>query len=702
MLVFVSAPFPPSMHPLPLAARRLWSNFPLRTKGIIAVSIPLGAMLFGFVASYLVNREQDRASVWLLHTERVRAQIQLGFNHFNDAETGVRSFLLTRREEFLEPYRHLGQSAPALFAQLAQVVRDDPAQAGRLQRVHAAAEASQRTLADLAAHPESAASVSGPGREETKAELCRRQLDDLWQAFSAMDAEESRLEGQRAQELARVERWRDVANVGGVLFGLLGALAAARLFSNGIVRQVFHLRANARRLAQELPLLPLDAGHDEIGALARDLDKAGGLLLERKRALEASFQEIRQARDEAERANRAKSEFLSRMSHELRTPLNAILGFGQLLNLQETDEKKLECLEHITQGGTHLLELINEVLDIARIESGRLELEPAAVDVSATLGLSLNLVRPLTEAHGIRLQPAPEFGADRRFVRADPQRLRQVLINLLANAIKYNRPGGEVRVSCEPGQTEGSLRLMVHDTGPGLSAEQCGRLFVPFERLGAEHSRVEGTGLGLALSRHLVQAMDGQLGVDSVVGEGSAFWVELPGAVPPDEASPHRREERWLPGAGVVSTGLVARYKVLYIEDNASNLELVERVLDFRPEFRLLSAPDGGTGLATVREQRPDLILLDLGLPDIPGTEVLRRLQADEATREIPVVIMSTDAAPDQVDRLLGLGASAYLTKPFQIQELLQLVEELSLGGAARGGAGWENGANLGSRTEIA
>jgi len=327
-----------------------------------------------------------------------------------------------------------------------------------------------------------------------------------------------------------------------------------------------------------------------------------------------------------------------------------------------------ESVEHILRAGRHLLDLINEVLDISRIESGRLQVSLEPVAVSETLGAAMDLVRPSAGARRITLSLTAV--AEERHVLADRQRLQQVFLNLLSNAVKYNRVGGEVWISCEDG-ADGALQIRVRDTGPGIAPDKLERLFTPFDRLGAEATDVEGTGLGLTLSKHLVEVMGGTMAVESSVGDGSTFSVELPVVPPPTEALGDLAARIPLPADANGKAGVV-----LYIEDNPANLLLVERVLERRPKMKLLSALQGGLGFELAREHQPDLILLDLHLPDVSGDEVLGRLIAEPRTREIPVVMLSADATPGQVDRLLAAGARAYLTKPLDVRKLLTLLDE--------------------------
>jgi signal transduction histidine kinase/ActR/RegA family two-component response regulator len=380
------------------------------------------------------------------------------------------------------------------------------------------------------------------------------------------------------------------------------------------------------------------------------------------------------AKEHAERASQAKSDFLSGMSHELRTPLNAVLGFGQVLEIGDLNEDQREAVSHILKGGHHLLGLINELLDIARVESGQIELSLEPVAVSDLAFECFDLVRPLALSRNLRLEylATAQAGATCPYVMADKQRLKQVLLNLLSNAVKYNTHGGSITVNCLDAQDPTRLRIRVTDTGPGIPEDQQLKLFIPFERLGADRTDTEGTGLGLALSHRLVGAMAGSMGVESASGKGSTFWVELPVALAPAE---HLTEDAIL--LPPPTSGLAKPVTILYIEDNLANLTLVERILSRRPEVKLLSAMQGGLGLELAHQHQPDLILLDLHLPDVRGDEVLARLRANPRTATIPVVMLSADAMSAQKKRLLGAGACDYLTKPIDVREFLRLVDDI-------------------------
>ncbi len=375
------------------------------------------------------------------------------------------------------------------------------------------------------------------------------------------------------------------------------------------------------------------------------------------------------ARDEAESANRAKSQFLSHMSHELRTPLNAILGFAQVLKADSTLlPAQRQQTDEILRGARHLHKLINDALDLGSIEAGRLSVELGAVALLPLARDCLRLLEPLALERGVALLPlhASELDAS---VGADALRLRQVLLNLLGNAIKYNRRDGRVALHAE--RHGALLRIVVSDSGPGIAPEQLERLFVPFERVHDEPSAVEGTGIGLALSRRLMQAMGGQIGVETEVGVGSRFWIELPlhadTATPEHATGPAPLAAR--PAAGA------ARRDVLYIEDNPVNIVLMEAMLMHVPGLAMHSEAMPLAGLERAFALRPALILLDIQLPGLNGFEVLERLRADERTRFIPVVAVSANAMPDDVAAGRAAGFFDYLTKPLELSGLVATVE---------------------------
>ncbi len=378
-----------------------------------------------------------------------------------------------------------------------------------------------------------------------------------------------------------------------------------------------------------------------------------------------------QAKEQAETANEAKSMFLSRMSHELRTPLNSILGFGQLLEMSDRSADDRESISHIMKAGKHLLELINEVLDIARVESGKFTVSLEPVSVAEIVNEAVALMGPFAAQRSVRLHSDLDI-VENQFIKADRQRFKQVCLNILSNAIKYNREGGSVTVSYG-GVTNGTFSITFTDTGIGIRPEMMTRLFTPFDRLDTEASGIDGTGLGLSVSKSLVEAMMGQIRVESEPGIGSTFSVDLPLSDDPARNSAQVGEIE--PGA--THPDEVQARTVLYIEDNPANLRLVAAILERRPGITLVSALQGGLGVEMARLHRPDLTLLDLDLPDVSGHDVLRRLKNDPDTKDIPVIMLTADATCGQEQKLRKSGASGYLTKPFEVRQFLEVLDEV-------------------------
>lgn len=378
-------------------------------------------------------------------------------------------------------------------------------------------------------------------------------------------------------------------------------------------------------------------------------------------------EDLKMARDSAVTASKAKSEFLSSMSHELRTPLNAIIGFSQLLEMEEMEQHQVESVNEIHKAGKHLLALINEVLDLARIEAGRMSVDQEDLDLATVLMEVRSLSEPIAARHGVSLT----FSDDVNYqLYADAKRLKQVFLNLLSNAIKYNKANGQVTVYTEKHGKH--VRILVKDTGKGISDEQREALFEPFNRLGAEGSEIEGSGIGMMVTRQLVDLMQGRLGFDSVVGKGSVFWVELPylenqSENVVDQSEPESKEETREDNE---------IYQVLYVEDNPANIKFMQRLLKRYPQYNLVADDDPAQAVELAVEIKADLILLDLNMPEVDGFEVLSRLQSHQQTAKMPVIAVTANAMPDSISAGMKAGFFDYVTKPVDIDYLLNSMQK--------------------------
>ena len=627
------------------------------TQGIVSLDAEGRALVFNRRALALLDLPESLLASGATYDDIVRYQIQRGeLNEdasFVDAD-GERRYFNGGRAHSPEVYVRRNRAGAQIEVRTRQL------EGGGLVR----------TFTDVTAYVDTQRAL-----RESEAGL--RRLLDAFPGFIATTDPEYRysyvnerfaaLVGQPAQSLIG----RSVGNaVGEERLQQIKALAE-RVLAGEQVTDETAFDATAERPPTFLQVTHA-LGPDDGSGLGRHGMYAFGIDISARKAAELA---LTAAKEEAERANRAKSQFLSSMSHELRTPMNAILGFGQLLI---SDPKhpladwQRDHVREILRGARHLLNLINEVLDLALVETGKLQVSLEPVLVSEVLRECLGLLRPLAQADGIDLR-MPDETACECMVVADRTRLKQVLLNLLSNAIKYNRPQGEVLIDCAAEAK--AVRISISDTGHGLSPEQGARLFRAFERLDAVRTQVEGAGLGLALSKHLMDAMGGEIGLTSEVGRGSRFWIRLPFAAPSAVPAAVPGAEPSALHEAAAPAGPLQTRKVLYIEDNPVNVLLMEAMLERLPGVVLITAPLPMLGLKMAADERPDLVLLDIQLPGMDGFEVLRRLRHIEACHDTPVIAVSANAMSSDVDQGLAAGFVQYLTKPLDLQQLLRAVE---------------------------
>jgi signal transduction histidine kinase/ActR/RegA family two-component response regulator len=631
-------------------ARTRWRDWSLAKKGAAVVALPLALLLAALYSNYTLQRDVSRADEDVQRTLTVRADIHALHTLIAEAASGVRGYLLTGREEFLSPYWMAQQRIPQTLTKLRETIRD-PAQAERLERASVLVATKLASLEQLRLE----GAQLEPEALQSHLRANKRVLDVLRKEIIELGEGEAQLITERIAAAAEARRRESIANVAMAVIGLAGAAVALWLLTSGIIRRVQTAATNAERLASGLPLMPPPVARDEVGLLAERLHRASLLLAERA--------------EQARAANLAKTEFLSRTSHELRTPLNVILGFAQLLEADLRDTPSAGNVVHVLGAGRHLLSLIDEMLDISSIESGAMKLQPEAVALDPLLREAVALVEPLALRSDVRLDLGDFSGLA---VHADRQRLRQVVLNLLSNAVKFNKPGGTVTLAAARVLDE--VRIAVTDTGIGIRPEDLARLFSPFERLDAERRGIEGTGLGLAISQQLVKRMAGSIDVSSEPGRGSVFTVTLAAADP--QALPPAA-----PQTATIERGRVesqAPLNVLYIEDNGPNIALIQALMVRRPRWQLHVARTAQEGLQRARELRPQLVLIDLHLPDQSGEAVLQALRSDEQARDAVFAILSADALPATMERLRASGAAEYLTKPIDVSRLFALLDRVA------------------------
>ncbi|WP_019875802.1 ATP-binding protein [Sporichthya polymorpha] len=637
---------------------RWWSNRSLRTKGVLVLALPLLAFVGAAVVFLSVLSQTERSQDRVDETRQAQDELAQAYRLVIDGETGIRGYLATGDRQYLAPTRTAQERLPQVLDNLTALVGDTPEQAARLARIRVLLDDGYQLRAPPRRNTDAQFVRAWIDRQKASTDELRELLSDVWRTEDRLLADRLRSE----------DAWVDrgtVITIVALGLGIAGGVAAMLAFTVGVTRRLERVVARTDGLREgEVPNF-VDPGRDEIGVVSRRLtDVASRWQLWKS--------EAQAARVAAEEANQAKSEFLSRMSHELRTPLNAVLGFAQLLEMDLPEGEK-ESARQIRRAGAHLLDLINEVLDISRIEAGQLTLSLEPVRVSDVVGEVVELMAPLAADHGVALDVSAVVRGS-GYVLADRQRTKQIVLNLVSNAVKYNRPGGFVVVRCHAGDP--TTAIEVTDNGVGIAAEDLVRLFTPFERLGATNSEIEGTGVGLALSQRLASAMEGRIEVESERGAGSTFRLVLPSATAPTTAVDRPTGEIRLPAARASEESTLV---VLAVEDNPANVRLLQEIVSRRPGWRLVTAGQGQLGLDLAIADPPDLVLLDLHLPDLRGEDVLMRLRAEPSTAAVPVVVVSADATPGRAERIVALGAADYFTKPIQVGRLLALLDDVRL-----------------------
>lgn len=632
-----------------------WQDLPLATKGIIVILLPLAVLLASLTSLY--HREQaltdleDQLKIALQN----QRDIETVHTKLLQASTGVRDYLLTGDKLFLTIFNRAKEQLPSILDKL-ETQLESQSQKDRIQAIGLLVQENINSLNSLSQYDAEQASES----LITEFKLQVRNLDKLRNELEYLSAQEALLVTDD-QKKVKLQRQRNIrVTLLAAFAGIFGSLFAVWIFSGTIVKRVKLLRDSAAHLARAESLDLPSKSKDELGQLSDELDHASTLLAK-------NIYDATQARHEAEQANKEKSMFLSRTSHELRTPLNAILGFAQLLQEELVPGKQKDSVNMIRTAGEHLLKLINEVLDIARIESGEVILTLTPTPVNDLLEEAIHYISPLGKIRDIQI--VSDIQGELTAL-ADRQKLLQVILNLLSNALKYGPVDSTVQLKAY--QKDDRIVIEVFDEGAGIPKALKQRLFTAFDRLGAEQSKIEGTGLGLALSKQLMTAMHGSI---HVADDKSLFWIELNTAT---------LQEQPVHPSPMVTTqenaALSKRKKtILYVEDNAGNRALVEAVIKRHLHLKLFCASTVREGKIMLSEIEPALIIIDLHLPDESGEVLVEYVKSRPNMMNIPIIILSADAMPDTIKRLEQAGITRYITKPLDIamfsQQVLALTE---------------------------
>ncbi len=631
---------------------RAWQNLPLGFKGVFVIALPLAILLASLTSLFIRELESSKLENQLKRALQNQRDIQTVHTQLMEASTGVRDFLLTGDKHFLTIFFEAEKKLPKIIAALEERLENDQ-QKERLSKISPLVTINLEDLRALSHHETAIASNQLIAKFKSQGAT----LDKLREEIEALNTEEALLAEQDQQEIFLQRQQNITVTLIAAIAGIIGSLMAVWIFSRTIVKRVRLLRDNAGHLARAESLDIASSSKDELGQLSYELEQASQLLAK-------NISDALQARHEAEEASASKSMFLSRTSHELRTPLNAILGFAQLLEQDIPPGKQRDSVSLIRGAGQHLLKLINEVLEIARIESGETSFELTATPINALLEEATHYISPIGKIRDIEIKCniAPNLWA-----KANRQKLLQVTLNLLSNALKYGPVGSSVALNAY--RKQNNIFIEVQDSGPGIPASLRERLFTPFERLGAENTKIEGTGLGLALSKQIMLAMNGKI---DVAKDKSLFWIEIPATSASDASKTLQQDTQ-----DKQSFTLFKNSSILYVEDNVSNRALVEAIIQRQQDLRIHSVATIKDAKRFLKEMVPSLLLIDLHLPDGSGEDLVNHVKSKPEFQNIPMMILSADALPETMERLKSAGVVHYMTKPLDVAVFNKKVREL-------------------------
>ncbi len=629
-----------------------WQDLSLSAKGIWVIALPLLVLLASLAFLYLREQVSIQLENKLSLALQNQRDIQKVHTLLIEASTGVRDFLLTGDKQFLDIFFVAEKKLPFLLSTLNNQLENDE-QKKRLANINLLVEQNLQDL-EILIQFESAVSAQ---ELVTKFQAQVNTLNQLRIEIERLNNEEAILVDKDQQDVVNQRKRHIIITLIAAVAGIIGSLVAVSIFSRTIVKRVQLLRDSAAHLAKAEKLDLPSSSKDELGQLSDELDHASQLLAK-------NINDSKLAKHEAEEASNSKSMFLSRTSHELRTPLNAILGFAQLLEQDLPPGKQLDSVTHILGAGQHLLKLIDEVLETSRFASGEITLELKPISVSDLLAEAQNYIAPIGKIRDIEIIStiAPNLWAN-----ANRQKLLQVVLNLLSNAFKYGPAYETVLLNAYAHQ--GKIMIEVQDNGAGIPAKLRERLFTPFDRLGAEQTKVEGTGLGLALSKQIMLAMHGSI---HVATEKSLFWVEITACEPRLELN-----KITALNANKKYTALDKKHSILYVEDNMSNRALVEAIIGRQHDLRLHCVATIKDAKRFLLEISPSILLIDLNLPDGSGENFVDYIKSHDQYSHLPIMILSADASIETIDRLKSVGVAHYMTKPLDVAMLNKKIREL-------------------------